>query len=838
MQVQDRVRPIRIEEEMRTSYLDYAMSVIVSRALPDARDGLKPVQRRILYAMEELGLRPTSPTKKSARIVGEVLGKYHPHGDTVVYEAMVRLAQDFSLRYPLVQGQGNFGSIDNDPPAAMRYTEARLSPLAQEMLADIDQDTVDFVANFDSSLVEPTVLPARPPNLLLNGAMGIAVGMATSIPPHNLGEVCDAASYLLGHPEATVEELLKIVRGPDFPTGAIAYGGEDGKDLISSYSTGHGRVVVKARATIEEARGGRSHIVVTEIPYLVNKAALVERIALLARDRKIQGISDVRDESDREGLRLVVELRREAQPKVVLENLYKHTALKSAFFINMVALVDGQPRTLSLKGVLQSYVEFRRQVIGRRTAFQLKRAQDQAHILQGLLLAQEHLERVIALIRGSQDTEAARQALITELTLSDVQARAILDMPLRRLAALERQKLAQDYAELQKTIAELQSILADPKKVDDLIREDMDYLKKKHDNPRRTQMVHLDDREPLEEDLIHHHRVAVILSQRGYIKRVPAEAFRLQNRGGRGSSGLGLRESDAAQSLLVADTQDSLLVFTERGKVFHVKVYQLPEDASRTGRGWPLTNIISIDPGDQVSAIVNMPKADQRIYMLLTTRMGRLLKTPLAQFTSIKGRGLIAIKLKGKDSLAGVLMASNDDDLLLVTQGGQAIRFSVSGVSSLHRGAGGVRGIRLASGDQVIGMEVGKRPGHLLAVTALGYAKRVPIDSYPSHRRGSKGVLTFRLTDKTGPLAAAKVVSAGQEIMLMSAQGNILTTRAEDVPAQGRITQGVSLMKPEEGDAVISITCTDSRASSEKGGQPQKKSVSRKKSGGEPKVSS
>ena len=598
----ENIRPVRIEEEMRNSYLDYAMSVIVARALPDVRDGLKPVQRRILYAMDDLGMRAGTAYRKSARLVGDVLGKYHPHGDTAVYDALVRMAQDFSLRYPLIDGQGNFGSVDDDPPAAMRYTEARLANIAQEMLADIDRDTVDFGVNFDDSLREPLVLPARLPNLLINGASGIAVGMATSIPPHNLREVCDAIIHLIDHPEATVDDLIKFIQGPDFPTGGIIMGREG---IHSAYSSGRGRVVVRARAAIEDmARGGRKQIVVTEIPYQVNKATLVEKIALLAKDKKVDGISDIRDESDRHGMRVVIELRREAQAEIVLNNLYKHTALQSAFSVNTLALVDGQPQVLPLKRILRHYIDFRRQVITRRAEFDLKRAQDRAHILEGLRIALNNLDAVINLIRQSADADAARQGLMQQFSLTQIQAQAILDMQLRRIAALERGRIEEEYQGLVKTIAELQALLADPQKILAEIKKETRKLRKDYGDNRRTEITGEEARSYTPEEQIQHQEMVITITQRGYIKCMPASTYRAQHRGGRGITGMLPREADVLQHLLVADTHDTLMFFTNRGKAYSLRCFEIPPDSTRTTRGTPAVNLLSLSEGERINAVV------------------------------------------------------------------------------------------------------------------------------------------------------------------------------------------------------------------------------------------
>lgn len=805
-----KTRPINIEEEMSSSYLDYAMSVIVSRALPDVRDGLKPVQRRILYAMSELGLTHTSPHKKSARIVGEVLGKYHPHGDAPVYEAMVRMAQDFSMRYVLVDGQGNFGSIDDDPPAAMRYTEARLAKIAEEMLVDIDKDTVNFMPNFDNSLKEPVVLPTRLPNLLVNGSAGIAVGMATSIPPHNLGEVCDALSYLIDNPDATIDELTQFIKGPDFPTAGIILGREE---IRNAYATGHGRVVIRAKAHLADQGGaGRHQIVITELPYQTNKAALVERIAELVKDKKIEGISALRDESDRQGMRIVIELRREAEPRQVLNNLYKLTAMQSAFFINMLALVDGQPRVISLKEALQYFIDFRREVITRRSRFELGVAKERAHILEGLKIALDNIDRVISLIRKSPTAEAARQGLMSTFGLSQVQAQAILDMQLRRLANLERKKLLDEYAEVVKKIAYLEDLLANPRRILSLIKEEVSTLKSEYADPRRTEISEQEVVEFREEDLIPHQSVVVTLSARGFVKRVPAKSFRLQHRGGKGMVGMVTREADAVRLLEVADTHDNLLFFSNRGKVFHVKCYEIPADASRVAKGTAVINLFSISPEERVTAMVALPDFVPGSYLIMATRNGEVKKTPVESFASVRSSGLIAMDLEPGDELVAACLATEKDDVLLVTEGGQAIRFRVTELRAVSRTGGGVKGIQLGLGDRVVALDVAHPDGYVLVVTDNGFGKLTPVSAYPRQHRAGGGVRTFKLTEKTGRVAAARVVSLSQQVMIISAEGLVIQTpvrekeKDQGISIQGRSTQGVRLMRLEPGDRVVALT--------------------------------
>jgi len=804
-----KTKPVNIEDEMRSSYLDYAMSVIVSRALPDVRDGLKPVQRRILYAMGDMRMNHTSPYKKSARIIGEVLGKYHPHSDAPVYEAMVRLAQDFSMRYVLVDGQGNFGSVDNDPPAAMRYTEARLSEIAEQMLVDIDKDTVGFIPNFDDSLKEPSVLPTKLPNLLVNGSSGIAVGMATNIPPHNLGEVCGAISYLIDNPRATVDELTQFIKGPDFPTAGIILGQEG---IKSAYATGHGRIVVRARAHIlDSSEAGHRQIVVTELPYQVNKATLVERIAGLVANKKIGGISELRDESDRQGMRIVIELKREAQPQQVLNNLYKHTAMQSAFFANMLALVDGQPRVISLKEALQYYIDFRREVITRRSRFELKGAKVRAHILEGLKLALDQIDRVIATIRKSENADKARQSLVTDFGLSQDQAQAILDMQLRRLANLERRKILDEYTEVLKNIAYLEELLANPRRVLLLVRDEVGELKSKYADPRRTEISEQGEVEFHEGDLIPHQRVVVTLSKRGFVKRVPADVYTSQHRGGKGIIGMVTRENDAVRLLVMADTHDSLLFFTNRGKVFCLKCYEIPAGSSRTAKGMAVINLFPIVEEETVTDVVAVADFVADAYLLMATRRGEVKKTALDKFTSVRSSGLIAMDVEAGDELVTARLAADQDDVIIATQKGQSIRFNVSSIRASLRTSGGVRGIRLASADRVVGMEVAHPDAFLLVATTEGFGKITPVSSYPRQHRAGSGVRTFKLTEKTGDVAAVKLASLDQQVMIISADGNVILTPVKEqdpkkgITTQGRSTQGVKLMNLDPGDRVVAV---------------------------------
>ncbi len=806
-----KIRPVNIEDEMRSSYLDYAMSVIVSRALPDVRDGLKPVHRRILFAMDGLGLAHSSPHKKSARVVGEVLGKYHPHGDTSVYDAMVRMAQDFSMRHVLVDGQGNFGSTDNDPPAAMRYTEVRLAEIAHQMLLDIGKDTVDFMPNFDDSLKEPVVLPSRLPNLLVNGSSGIAVGMATNIPPHNLGEVCQAISHLIDSPKATVDELMEFIKGPDFPTGGIILG-RDG--ISSAYATGHGRVLVRAKAFSEDAAAaGRRQIVVTELPYQTNKAALVEKIAELVKDKKVSGISDLRDESDRQGMRIVIELKKEAQSQQVLNNLYRYTQMQSAFFVNMLALVAGQPRVISLREALQHFIDFRRRVVTRRSRFELKVARDRAHILEGLRIALDNIDRVVATIRKSQTAEAARLALMADFSLSKAQAQAILDMQLRRLANLERRKVLEEYAQLVKTIAYLEELLANPRRMLLLIKEEVAQLKTKHSDPRRTEISVQEALDFSQEDLIPHQRMVVTLSDRGFVKRVPSRVYTLQHRGGKGIMAQPTREQDAVRFLVVADTHDNLFFFTNRGKVFCLKCYEIAADSSRVAKGMAVINLFPITEGERVTAMVAVSGFTSGGHLLMATSRGEIKKTSVESFSSVRSSGLIAMDLAKGDSLVAACFSTDQDDVILVTQQGQSIKFAVSSLRASLRASGGVRALRLATDDQLVSMDVALPDSFLLVVTAGGYGKLTAVKDYPRQHRAGSGVRTFKTTEKTGEVVAARVVTDCHELMIVSADGIITRTPVKEkdprkgITVQGRSTQGVRLMSLGAGDSLVSIAC-------------------------------
>ena len=806
-----KVKKVDIEQEMRTAYLDYAMSVIVSRALPDARDGLKPVHRRILYSMYDMGNRPGTPYRKSARIVGDVLGKYHPHSDSAVYDAMARMAQDFSMRYPLVDGQGNFGSVDGDNPAAMRYTEARMAPIAGEMLVDIEKDTVDWQDNFDASLQEPTVLPARIPNMLLNGANGIAVGMATNIPPHNLTEVCDALIYLIDHydtlDDVTVEDLMRFIKGPDFPTGALVMGGDE---LIHTYATGKGSITMRAVAEIEETRAGRYRIVVTEIPYQVNKANLLIRIAELVKGGRLKDIADLRDESDRNGMSIIIELKRGAQPRRVLNQLYKYTALQSNFGMNMLALLDGEPRLMPLKMALRVFIEHRQTVLTRRTRFELKKARQRAHILEGLRIALNHLDEVIQTIRQSDSADDARTKLMARFGLTEAQAQAILDMQLRRLAALERQKIEDEYRAVMETIAHLEDLLAHPRKILQLVRDDLEDIKQKYGDERRTQIIAASAKTFNEEDLIKEEEVLVSITRQGYIKRVPSRTYRRQHRGGRGITGMTTRDADDVTFLFAASTHDTVLYFSDRGKVYSEKVWRIP-DASRTAKGLPLVNLIQIAPDEKITATVAISSFEHAEYLTMVTRKGRIKRTPLDEFAAVRPSGLIAVRLEEGDELGWVKLTTGDDDLILVTRQGQAIRFHETDVRPMGRPAAGVMAMRLAPGDELAGMGVVVPGGDLLVVTAKGLGKRTPLDQYRRQTRYGVGIRTLsRDLHRTGPIIDMHVVEGKEDISIITADGKMMRTNVAQIPILGRATRGSIVMRLYEGDTVASVALLSS----------------------------
>ena len=811
------IRPISIEDEMKTSYLDYAMSVIVSRALPDVRDGLKPVQRRILYAMHDQGMRPTSSYKKSARLVGEVLGKYHPHGDQSVYDAQVRMAQEFSLRYPLVDGQGNYGSVDGDPPAAMRYTECRLSSITEMMLGDIDRDTVDWGENFDQSLKEPTVLPARLPALLVNGASGIAVGMATNIPPHNVAEICDAIVHMIGKPDASVDDLMEFVQGPDFPTGAHIWGQEG---IRNAYVTGRGRVMVQADHKIEDIdRQERKRLVFNEIPFQVNKANLVAKIADLIKQRKIEGISEVRDESDRKGMRIVLELRRGAHVPVVLNNLYKHTNLRNSFSVNMIALVDGTPKMLTLKQALRHYIDFRVEVVRRRAEFDLKKAKARLHVLEGLRIAIDNLDRVIALIRASADVEEARSSLMSEFSLSEIQAQAILDMQLRRLAALEREKIENEYNELLKLVAELEALLSDSVQVLGVVRAETRELKRKYGDERRTEGHKEELGDWRREDTAPHEDVVITLSRNGYVKRVKLDTYKKQHRGGRGVRGQRMtKEDDVTPHLQIADTHDYLLFFTDQGRVFASRVFELPADQSRNSRGTPVQNLgFNMEPREEVQAVVAVSSYLEDTYLVMATKQGQVKRMHLPLLRNMNRSGLRCFNLKGDDGLIGAVIADDTEDVILVSKEGMSIRFKSSEVRARQRAAGGMKGMTVQGKDEIVSMNVVDDEGYLLIVSQKGYGKLSLLRHYTQQRRGGKGLITLKVTPKTGNVADSAVVSEDIRtdstgmLVLVSEQAQVIRTNLGEIRSTGRIAQGVKIQVPDAGDKISAIRVIDER---------------------------
>jgi len=789
-----------IGTEMRESFIDYAMSIIVSRALPDVRDGLKPVHRRILYAMAELGMASDKPFKKSARIVGEVLGKYHPHGDSSVYEAMVRMAQDFSLRYMLVEGHGNFGSIDGDMAAAMRYTEARLSKIAMEMLRDLNKETVDFVPNYDGEEQEPAVLPARFPNLLVNGVTGIAVGMATNTPPHNLTEVIDGLQAMIINPDITSIELMEYIKGPDFPTAGFVMGREG---IRQAYTTGRGSVTMRARATIED-NGGKARIIVHELPYQVIKARLVEKIAELVREKKIDGITDLRDESDRNGMRVVIELRRDVTPSVVLNNLYKQTQMQMNFGFNMLALVNQEPRLLNLRDILYYYLQHQIEVIRRRTEFDLKKAQARAHILEGLRIALDHLDEVIALIRSSQTADQAREGLISRFTLSYDQAQAILDMRLQRLTGLERDKIEAEYEELLKKIAEYEAILADEQLVLQIISEELNEVKERFGDERRTELM-MSEEEIMDEDLIPREDVIISITHSGYVKRLPVTTYRSQKRGGKGVIGMDTKDEDFVEHLFVSNTHHFLLFFTNKGKVYRLKAYEIP-DLSRTARGTPIINLLQIEQGETVNAVIPVESFDPDRYLFFATRQGIVKKTPLDDYGNIRKIGLIAINLREDDDLVGVKLTDGEQEIIMGTSQGMSIRFPEQDVRPMGRAATGVKGINTDEGDDVIAMDVVVPENEVLIVTSKGYGKRTPIAEYRIQSRGGKGIKTLNVTDKNGPIVGLKVVQDDEDLMIMTSLGTMIRTSMDGISTMGRNTQGVKLIHIREDDSVATVT--------------------------------
>ncbi|NMM49882.1 DNA gyrase subunit A [Marinigracilibium pacificum] len=804
----EQIIPVTIEEEMRGAYIDYSMSVIISRALPDVRDGLKPVHRRVLYGMQELGVSYNRPYKKSARIVGEVLGKYHPHGDSSVYDTMVRMAQNWSLRYPLVDGQGNFGSIDGDSPAAMRYTEARLKRISEELLNDLNKDTVDFAPNFDDSLKEPIVLPAKLPNLLLNGASGIAVGMATNMAPHNLTEVIDGICAYIDNNDIEISELMKYVTAPDFPTGGMIYGYQG---VMNAYETGRGRVIMRAKATFETSKTGREQIIVTEIPYMVNKASMIEKTAQLVNDKKIEGIADIRDESDRTGLRVVYDLKKDAIPNIVLNNLYKYTQLQSSFGINNVALVKGRPHTLNLKELIKYYVEHRHEVIVRRAEYELKEAERRAHILEGYLIALDNIDEIIEIIRASRDPEIAKAKLIERFELSEIQAKAILEMRLQRLTGLEREKIEAEYKEVMATIEELQSLLASEEKRMQMIKDEALELKERYGDERRTEIIHAAG-DLTVEDMIPDEEMVITISHQGYIKRTPLTEYRTQSRGGVGSRGAVSKDEDFTEHLFIASTHNYLLIFTKEGKVFWIKVYEIPE-GSKNSRGRAIQNLIQITPDDSVRAVINAKTLTDEDYinnqfLIFCTEKGMIKKTALEAYSRPRQNGINAITVNEGDRLLEVKMTSGDDHIIIASQSGRAIHFHESNVRSMGRNAAGVKAISLDSDkkDLVVGMVCVNRPeSNLLVVSEKGYGKRSSIDEYRITKRGGKGVKTLNVTEKTGSLVAIKEVIDTDDLMIINRSGITIRMAVEDLRVMGRATQGVKLIRLNDGDEISSV---------------------------------
>jgi DNA gyrase subunit A len=801
MEENNRILPIEIAEEMKKSYIDYSMSVIVGRALPDVRDGLKPVHRRILYSMSELNLTPDKPYRKSARIVGDVLGKYHPHGDSAVYLAMVRMAQDFSTRGLLVDGHGNFGSVDGDSPAAMRYTEARMSKLALELLRDIDKETVDFVPNFDESLKEPAVLPSRYPNLLVNGSNGIAVGMATSIPPHNLGEVIDATVHLIDNEECSVDDLMKFVKGPDFPTSAIIMGKEN---IAEAYRTGRGKVKVRARAVIEELPKGKQQIVVTEIPYQVNKAKLVERIAELVKDKKVEGISDLRDESNRNGMRIVIELKRDVNANIVLNNLYKHSQMEETFSVIMLALVNGQPKVLNLKQILYHYVQHQKDVVTRRTKFELNKAEARAHILEGLRIALDNIDAVISLIRASKTTQEAKSGLMEKFGLTDIQAQAILDMRLQRLTGLERDKIEAEYEELIKKINRLKEILANERLLLNVIKEEMLIIKENYADERRTEIRHAEGEIDMR-DLIEDEEIAITLTHFGYIKRLPADTYKSQKRGGRGISALTTREEDFVKHLVSTTTHSKLLFFTNKGRVFRLNAYEIPE-GKRQAKGTAIVNLLQLGPNEKIATLLAIDEKEDNKYLLLATKNGIVKKTDREEFKNINKAGLIAIGLREDDELIGVKVTDGNKDVLLVTKEGMSIRFDENDIRSMGRSAMGVKGITLSNDDKVVSMSLCEEGTDVLVVSENGFGKRTDINEYRTQIRAGKGIKTYNIAEKTGKLVGAEMVNEDDEMMIINSDGVLIRLRVNEISLFGRVTSGVKLMKTDDEVNVVSIS--------------------------------
>lgn len=805
-QQRPQVQEINIGKEMRTSFLDYAMSVIVSRALPDVRDGLKPVHRRILYAMNDLGMHADKAYKKSARIVGDVIGKYHPHGDSAVYEAMVRMAQDFSYRYPLVDGHGNFGSVDGDPAAAMRYTEAKMSKISMELLRDINKNTIDYADNYDGSEREPVVLPSRFPNLLVNGASGIAVGMATNIPPHQLGETIDAILAVSENPDISIEELMEdYIHGPDFPTGATILGRSG---IRKAYETGKGSITIRAKAEIEERANGKSRILVTELPYQVNKAKLVEKIAELARDKKIEGITDLRDESDRNGMRIVIELRRDANPNVLLNNLYKQTSLQTSFGINMLALVDGQPKVLTLKQALEHYLEHQKVIIRRRTEYELEKAEARAHILEGLRIALDHIDEIIALIRGSKTADEARTSLIARFSLSEKQAQAILDMRLQRLTGLERDKIEGEYEELQALIKELKAILGDEVKLIEIIREELLEIKTRFNDTRMTEIASGGFDFFEDEDLIPEEDIVITLTHKGYIKRLPASTYRTQRRGGRGVQGMETNEDDFVEHLISTSTHDTILFFSNKGKVYRLKGYEIPE-YGRTAKGLPIINLLEIENGEWINAVISVKEFVDDHYLFFTTKQGISKRTELSQFANIRRSGLIAISLRDEDELISVRLTDGEKNIIIATYNGALIHFKEDAVRSMGRTAAGVKGMSLREGDYVVSMEILEEDQYVLNVTENGYGKQTRQSEYRMINRGGKGVATCNITDKTGNVVAVKAVRGDEDLMIITESGVLIRMPVESISQTGRNTQGVKLIRLGDDETVATVAVVE-----------------------------
>ncbi len=794
-----KIVPTTIEQEMKGSYIDYAMSVIVGRALPDARDGLKPVHRRVLFAMDEIGLQPNRPYKKSARVVGEVLGKYHPHGDVAVYDTMVRMAQDFSLRYLLVDGQGNFGSVDGDSPAAMRYTEVRLAPIATELLADLEKETVNFGPNFDESLQEPLVLPSKFPNLLVNGSSGIAVGMATNIPPHNLEEVVDGIVEVIDAPDIGAEKLMAHIKGPDFPTGGLICGKQGIKD---AYMTGRGLLTLRARVTTEEVRGDKEAIIVNEIPYQVNKAELIESIAELVKDKKILGISDLRDESDREGMRIYIELKRGISPDVVLNQLYKRTNMQTTFGVNMVALVQGQPKLLNLKEIIEQYVKHREEVVTRRTKFDLKKAEEQAHILEGLLIALSNIDAIIKLIRKSKNVDEAREGLMDKFKLSQIQAQAILDMRLQKLTQLEASKIEEEHKALKKLISELKKILSDRKEILKIVKKELAEIKEKYGDKRKTSLVGAAEEINIEE-LIPEMDVAVLITRDGYVKRIPVNTFRAQLRGGRGVTGMATREEDQIDKLFVSSTHSYLLFFTNKGKVYKVKVFELPE-ASRAGKGQSIANFLQVGEGEKVTSAVKIDSFEKKGFLMMSTTGGNVKKVPIEDFANIRRSGIIAIKLKGEDELDWVSETDGKQEVILGTANGIMIRFNEKNVRPMGRGAAGVRGIKLDKKDSVVSMDILTPKGELLAISRSGFGKKMKLDEFSSQNRGGRGHIAIKLRDKD-KVATMKIIEKNDELLFVTAKGTMSRQAASGISAQGRYAKGVRIQRIDEDDYIVDL---------------------------------